>query len=148
MTLIEIVYLIDGLLYGGLIVWLLHINAAKKRSQYFTFQQSITFDKYSDWVVFRWMHQPNKKLDKDDHYIMATGVGEEVGEVQGLLKRWIRDGQLSREKLVKECGDVLYYLTRIMRAHNIMPSEALTENMIKVEGRLVRGTLHGSGDDR
>lgn len=59
-----------------------------------------------------------------------------------------RDGNLSREKLVKECGDVLYYLCRIMRAHGIMPSEALAGNKEKVEGRLIRGTLHGSGDDR
>lgn len=155
MTVIDLFYMLGGMFYGAvMVIFIYALNHRKpKYVKYYPYypkpkSKPVSFDEYSDWVVYRWMHQPNKILDLRDHYIMTVGVGEEAGEVQGLLKKWVRDGNLSRTKLVKECGDVLYYLTRIMRAHNIMPSEALQENMIKVEGRLVRGTLHGSGDDR
>lgn len=55
-------------------------------------------DEYSDWVVQRWMGQPDKELDLRDHFIMSVGIGEEAGEVQGLLKKWIRETETSQER--------------------------------------------------
>lgn len=103
-------------------------------------------DQYGEWVDRRWMG--SDPLTIRDHYIMGLGLPGEVGEVCELLKKWQRDGVLDTKKLAKELGDVFYYAVRIATAHGLKPSEVITGNIEKIEDRINRNVLHGSGSDR
>lgn len=83
----------------------------------------------------------------------SQGISGEAGEVSELVKKMIRDedGDLSeerREKLVKELGDLLWYLSKAAREAGVTMEEVATTNIEKLRSRQERGTLRGSGDDR
>lgn len=106
-------------------------------------------NEYGKFVDKRWMGGPPEKLELRDHYIMTVGLAGEVGEVCELLKKHVRDGNpIDHKNLTKELGDVLYYLVRIATAYGIEPQSLLEANVEKLDGRLKRGTLKGSGNDR
>jgi NTP pyrophosphatase (non-canonical NTP hydrolase) len=108
-------------------------------------------DKYGLFVDSVWFSSKSKtkKLTARDHSIMNLGLPGEVGEVLELLKKNIRDGgKLDKEALKKELGDVAYYWARICSAHGFKPSEVLKANKAKLQGRVKRQTLRGSGNNR
>lgn len=104
----------------------------------------------------------------------GLGLAGEAGEVGELLKKHFRDDvQCSHEcladqgyghhvncvlpqditaerklKMKKELGDVLWYVARL--AHHIGYSldDIATTNIEKLQSRMDRGVLGGSGDDR
>lgn len=55
---------------------------------------------------------------------------------------------IKRELIVKECGDVLWYVAAIARELNMSLSEIAAENLNKLADRQSRGKLGGSGDNR
>ena len=66
----------------------------------------------------------NKLADETDlghpinYYFL--GLVEEAGEVAGLRKRFLRDeGNIDRNILVKELGDVLWYVAQVGKQYNI-----------------------------
>lgn len=78
---------------------------------------------------------------------------EEAGEVSGLLGKLQRDeaGEKSAEfvnKLKKELGDVLWYVSDIAKNHGITLSEVAMSNLDKLYDRFDRGVIGGSGSDR
>ena len=84
---------------------------------------------------------------------LALGLASEVGEVTGKLKKIIRDngGTMSddfRRALKAELGDVAWYLFMLGNEMGLDMKEVLEENVIKLEGRLHRNKLGGSGDNR
>lgn len=83
----------------------------------------------------------------------VLGLAEETGEVVGKVKKMIRDdgGELSPERrsaIKKELGDVLWYLAAASFEFGYYLDEIAEANLEKVHGRIERGTLGGSGDDR
>lgn len=53
---------------------------------------------------------------------LAKGIGEEAGEVLGVLKKMDRgDPRATRDWLVEEMGDLLYYVLKMCREHDIHP---------------------------
>jgi NTP pyrophosphatase (non-canonical NTP hydrolase) len=52
--------------------------------------------------------------EREQEYL-RLGLLSEVGEVAGVLKRRVRDGEISPEKLLAEIGDLLWYLARLHR---------------------------------
>ncbi len=81
------------------------------------------------------------------------GLSEEAGEVAGKFKKILRDdnGVISQEKeneVKKELGDVLWYVATISRYLGIELEDVAKTNLDKLESRLNRNTLHGSGDNR
>ena len=69
------------------------------------------------------------------------------------FKKVIRDGngkldEESKQEIVKEMGDVLWYLATISRYMDVSFSEVAERNIEKLSGRLERGTIHGRGDNR
>lgn len=89
------------------------------------------------------------------------GLTGEVGEIAELIKKFYRDcpgKKLSDSpemlnKLKSEIGDVLWYANSMaIFATRKTPDDALFEimenNLEKVEGRMRRGTIQGSGDNR
>jgi NTP pyrophosphatase (non-canonical NTP hydrolase) len=71
---------------------------------------------------------------------MALGVAGEAGEVADLVKKHVAHGhELSREKLTKELGDVMWYLAALARLAGIDLSEVATENARKLRARYPDG---------
>jgi NTP pyrophosphatase (non-canonical NTP hydrolase) len=86
-------------------------------------------------------------------YYTCLGLGEEAGEVCGVISKIIRDNghkieQIHREKILKELGDVLFYSARLADELGIDLKSIITNNVKKLEGRLARNVIHGSGSDR
>jgi NTP pyrophosphatase (non-canonical NTP hydrolase) len=79
---------------------------------------------------------------------LALGLSGEAGEVAEKIKKFIRDGDIDPDALMREFGDVFWYLVNLCRAMGITPSEALLSNAQKLASREARGKLKGSGDDR
>ncbi|NJL55425.1 nucleoside triphosphate pyrophosphohydrolase family protein [bacterium] len=83
----------------------------------------------------------------------ALGLCGEAGEVAEKIKKALRDegGVISPERrsaLLKELGDVLWYVTRLSAELHVSLEEVASANIEKLLGRHERGTLSGSGDDR
>lgn len=89
------------------------------------------------------------------------GLAGEVGEIAELIKKFYRDcpGEVLSDspemlkKIKSEIGDVLWYANSMaIFATGRSPEDALFEimenNLEKVEGRMQRGTINGSGDNR
>lgn len=83
---------------------------------------------------------------------VGLGLGE-VGELQGKIKKLIRDsGGVITPELIKpiskELGDVLWYVSEMATQLGLQLDEIAEENLSKLKSRKERGVLEGSGDDR
>ncbi len=83
----------------------------------------------------------------------VLGLCGESGEVAEKFKKLIRDqhGQLSeqdRQAIIKELGDVLWYVTSLAHLLGSSLEEVARINNQKLASRRDRDQLHGSGDDR
>ncbi len=83
----------------------------------------------------------------------VLGLPGEAGEAADKFKKIIRDkgGVISlsdREEIVKELGDVLWYVTMIAEYLEIPLSEVAQKNIDKLEDRYKRNKIHGAGDNR
>lgn len=82
---------------------------------------------------------------------LTLGLVNEAGEVAGVVKKFLRGDytELERdEKLYKELGDVMWYLSELHNCLNIMMSITAAENINKLADRKERGVLKGDGDVR
>lgn len=100
----------------------------------------------------------------------ALGMGE-AGEVQGSLKKAIRDEEMTpyvsggyngrdvsvswvdiyptrKADLMKEAGDLLWYLANFAAELGVSLEEIAQANLDKLASRQARGVLGGSGDNR
>ena len=82
----------------------------------------------------------------------GLGLGE-AGEVQGKIKKIIRDngGEITakaKDEIAKELGDCLWYIASMCQNLGITLEYVATANIEKLESRHLRGTVHGSGDNR
>jgi NTP pyrophosphatase (non-canonical NTP hydrolase) len=83
---------------------------------------------------------------------VGLGLGE-AGEIQGKIKKVIRDdggvlGDAARINIAKELGDLLWYVARAASEISV-PLEVVAQmNLNKLNDRMQRGVLQGSGDDR
>lgn len=83
----------------------------------------------------------------------ALGLTGEAGEVADKIKKLIRDhnGNLSeteRTELVKELGDVLWYLATLAWELKVNFEDVAITNINKLKDRQARGVLQGEGDNR
>lgn len=80
--------------------------------------------------------KPEPKLPTTTMLIyQSNALAGEVGEVANITKKMMRDGmsqQLDRE-LLGECGDVLFYLARLLHHHDYSLSEAAAACLRKLE---------------
>lgn len=83
----------------------------------------------------------------------ALGLGNEAGEVQGKIKKVLRDsGGLysieSKKQIADELGDVLWYLAATADDLGYSLEEVAQMNITKLLDRRNRGVIQGSGDNR
>jgi len=84
-------------------------------------------------------------------YLML-GLANEVGEVLGKYKKYLRGDKMVRQDfekaLVDELGDVMWYFVRICDMLDVTLYEVMTRNITKLHARVKKGTIKGDGDDR
>lgn len=81
------------------------------------------------------------------------GLVGESGEIADKVKKILRDknGQWSeqdRQELVKELGDVLWYIATLSTMLGVSLDEVAGRNVEKLASRKSRGQLGGKGDNR
>ena len=97
--------------------------------------------------------------DKDKLLYTALGLAGEAGEIANKVKKIIRDkdftgnavDSLNHEEkyaLIKELGDVLWYVSAIAHDLGFSLSHVADINVGKLQSRKERGVLQGSGDMR
>jgi NTP pyrophosphatase (non-canonical NTP hydrolase) len=81
---------------------------------------------------------------------LGLGLAAEAGEVAGVLAKAVRDneGVVDHPKLVKELGDVMWFIVLLSSYYGIDPNKMLQANIDKLESRQQRNVIGGSGDDR
>jgi NTP pyrophosphatase (non-canonical NTP hydrolase) len=91
----------------------------------------------------------------DNLAYLVTGLSAESGEVAGKYAKFLRDSNKSpkdyfnlREDLVKELGDVLWFVAIMANNLDYSLESVANINLIKLNSRQQRGTLKGSGDER
>jgi NTP pyrophosphatase (non-canonical NTP hydrolase) len=88
------------------------------------------------------------------NYVYPTlGLAGEAGEVAERVKKIFRDsnGEMTAEQkelLVKELGDVLWYVSALAHELYIDLDEVAQQNLRKLHDRKERNMIHGSGDKR
>lgn len=89
-----------------------------------------------------------------ENYIYPVlGLAGETGEVAEKFKKIIRDndGKIDLAKKIeieKELGDVLWYLSQIATELNLELENIAQNNIKKLQSRLERNCIKGSGDNR
>lgn len=78
----------------------------------------------------------------------ALGLVGEAGEVANKVKKMLRDDTLDRDGLKGEIGDCLWYLAALCRDLNLDLADVAQSNLDKLNSRMKRGTIQGSGDNR
>lgn len=91
--------------------------------------------------------------EKNDLVYLALGIAGEGGEVADHMKKVMRDdyGRITderREILIKELGDVLWYVSKMAGELNVSLDDVAVINLVKIKDRVARGVQHGSGDNR
>ena len=98
---------------------------------------------YSKQVEKLIVTEPKNRLMEN-----VLGLGEEAGEVQGKIKKLIRDKSFSKSDIIKELGDCLFYVTAIANYLDSNLQEVANANMKKLHDRRDRNKIQGSGDNR
>jgi NTP pyrophosphatase (non-canonical NTP hydrolase) len=104
-------------------------------------------DKFVEYQEF----VQSMKVYPEKHAIIypALGISGESGEFAEKVKKWLRgDGELNKEALIKELGDILWYVTSAADDLGSSLVEVINTNVIKLSARKHQGILKGSGDDR
>lgn len=94
---------------------------------------------------------PKDKKNELFHLLLA--LCGESGEIAEKAKKIIRDkdsdfSQWDREDIIKELGDVLWYVAILADYFDIPLGEVGDKNIAKLADRMKRDALGGSGDSR
>jgi NTP pyrophosphatase (non-canonical NTP hydrolase) len=111
-------------------------------------QSNMTFKQYQDFCKTTTIYKPELSL-----LYPALGLAGEAGEVANKVKKLARDGIEKlppdwKEQIAAEIGDVLWYCSALATDLGIPLNTIVKENIEKLQSRLERGQLSGSGDKR
>ncbi len=83
----------------------------------------------------------NPELDKKDVLINGVmGLCGESGEVIDIVKKHLAQGhELDKEKIIKELGDVAWYMAEIATVLDVELEEVLAQNIEKLKKRYSEG---------
>lgn len=80
---------------------------------------------------------------------LVLGLTGEAGEVANKVKKILRgDFNVPDTEIAKELGDIYWYLDRLCHYFGTTPEAVMRQNMEKLEDRLKRNVIKGSGDNR
>lgn len=106
-------------------------------------EHSMTFEQYQQGVTATW----NAGKDPRDRKINATfGVAGEAGEFADLIKKEMFHGvPADPDKVLKELGDVLYYVTAAAIEYGFTLEQVAIANNKKLAARYPNGFVLGGG---
>ena len=92
----------------------------------------------------------NKDLSKKDILINGVmGLCGESGEAIDIGKKWRAQGhELDEEKLIKEIGDVAWYIAEIATVLGVTLEDVLTRNIEKLKARYPDGFKYADSLNR
>jgi NTP pyrophosphatase (non-canonical NTP hydrolase) len=116
----------------------------------------MTLDEFQEEVRIRTLLPPdmiNTYSEKQGAEYCAWALTEEAGEFASNVKKMHRDdgGTLTEERkkrLLIELGDLFFYVNLTAILLNTTVEGVARMNMEKLDSRISRGVLGGSGDDR
>lgn len=91
------------------------------------------------------------RLPTADRFYALLNLAAEAGEVAGKAAKHIRDGgdvEEYNDSIKKELGDTLWQVAAVAKDHGFTLSEVCQHNLDKLNSRLDRNVLTGSGDLR
>jgi NTP pyrophosphatase (non-canonical NTP hydrolase) len=92
------------------------------------------------------------RMKTADEMYALLGLSGEVGELHSMVAKAIRDGVKDDEEfdklLMKELGDVLWFVAAIASDMEISLEKVGQANIDKLLSRNKRGKIGGSGNDR
>jgi NTP pyrophosphatase (non-canonical NTP hydrolase) len=122
----------------------MELNIMDTKAMGMSYFQPYTAQDYSAWVENKIMTEGETRLIEN-----TLGLVGEAGEVAEKIKKLLRDKtRFSPEEIIKELGDVVFYATALANYYNSDLQGVLDTNVEKLDGRELRGTLGGSGDNR
>tara|TARA_R110000782_G_scaffold80669_1_gene159538 strand:- start:243 stop:557 length:315 start_codon:yes stop_codon:yes gene_type:complete len=99
---------------------------------------------YSYWVEGKIVTEGQTRLIEN-----TLGLMGETGEIAEKIKKMLRDDtKVSKDDIIKELGDVAFYLTAIANYFDSSLTDVLEVNVDKLDDRAKRGVIRGSGDNR
>jgi NTP pyrophosphatase (non-canonical NTP hydrolase) len=116
--------------------------------------ESNKYKKVSDLDMYQKVALTTAIYPREQAIIYPTlGLTGEAGEVANKVKKIIRDGtDKNNEDMVQEIsaeiGDCLWYIAVLADDIGFKLSDIANSNLIKLENRKQKGTIHGSGDNR
>ena len=115
----------------------------------------MTFDEYQKQAVTTdvMRNLPRENLLDAAFIAKILGLAGESGEVVDKFKKIIRDknsiiSEEDKVEIVKELGDVLWYIAVISDYLGSTIEEVAKANQGKLTSRKERGVVHGKGDNR
>ena len=86
-------------------------------------------------------------------FYVSFGLPGEAGEYAEKIKKFIRDDKCvmtkeRKELIIKELGDVLWYVANICSELKISMEDVAYTNLKKLNKRKEEDKLHGDGDNR
>lgn len=83
----------------------------------------------------------NPELSEKDVLINGVmGLCGESGEVIDIVKKWLAQGhELDKEKIIKELGDVAWYIAEISHVLGVKLEDVLQGNIDKLKARYPEG---------
>lgn len=103
------------------------------------------FDDYSDLTRRTAVYPIGRELE-----YLTLGLTGEAGEIANKVKKIIRGdpNNTPDSEIAKEIGDLIWYADRLCTYFGSSLEQVMKQNMEKLNGRLKRGTIKGSGDSR
>lgn len=87
--------------------------------------------------------------EPDRLYYLSMQIAAEAGEVAGKIAKPLRAGEpINRGAVVKELGDVLWYVAVLASHLNVSLEDVANANLAKLADRAERGVIVGDGDNR
>lgn len=110
-------------------------------------------DEYQERAAEFDLFQDTTRLTSPGFIEKVLGLVGEAGETADKIKKIIRDkggdaSEEDREAILKELGDVLWYVANLSRYLGAPLSKVADGNIDKLSSRKKRNKLHGEGDER
>src|ERR1700721_4668157 len=75
-------------------------------------------------------------IETQDIIHAKLGIDSESGELADAIKKWLIYGkELDRENIKEECGDILWYISLMLRACKFTMEDCMVENIEKLKKR-------------
>src|SRR5437773_1071793 len=95
----------------------------------------MTLDEYVAWAAGVGVSRHARVPEDRRRGEVGLGFASEIGEVAGVLTKWLRDDEERRDQLADELGDVAYYWARLCVVTGVAPSTLLARSRAHIEWR-------------